>query len=416
MELSEFLSEEWVPALGCTEPAAIALAAATAAEAAGRPAKSVNLVVDPKIYKNCYAVGIPNSGHKTGILWAAALGSQITDPSLGLTCFKAMDENLIVAAGRLIDGGRIKVDVDTSKQEIFIDCKVESDGGRGRAVIEQDHTNIVHVEKDGKVILDRKTSGKSRKSVIRGHAAALSIEEMIELAKSASEEDEKVLEEGIAMNMKIAKHGLGLFPEKFIATASGEALTRMSTLVCAGVYARMWGEDFPVMSLAGSGNKGITAAVPLSLYGQFLGCSRRQIAEALALACIVTSATTHHLGALSAVCGCANAAGIGLSAGLVLLEGGGPHEISLAMTNMVGNVTGMICDGAKIGCALKTMTAVDSAFRAAALATSGVGIPAEDGIVGKTGPESLKNLGRIATRGMISTDSEILAIMKEKLN
>lgn len=415
MELSEFLREEWVPALGCTEPAAIALAAATAADAAGGYVKSIDLVVDPRIYKNCYAVGIPNSGHKTGILWAAALGSQITDPSLGLTCFKALSDGMISAAGRLIEGGRVKVDVDTSKNDIFIDCRVESDAGRGRAVVEQDHTNLVCIEKDGKIILDKKSSGRNKKSIIRSHAASLSIEEMIVLAKSASDADEKIIEEGIAMNMRISKHGLGLFPDKFIATTSGEALARMSTLVCAGVYARMWGEDFPVMSLAGSGNKGITAAVPISLYGQFLGCSRRQIVEALALACLVTSATTHHLGPLSAVCGCANAAGIGLSAGLVLLEGGGPHEISLAMTNMVGNVTGMICDGAKIGCALKTMTAVDSAFRAAALATSGVGIPAEDGIVGKTGPESLKNLGRIAARGMTSTDSEILAIMKEKL-
>jgi L-cysteine desulfidase len=135
----------------------------------------------------------------------------------------------------------------------------------------------------------------------------------------------------------------------------------------------------------------------------------------LALAALVTSATTHHLGALSAVCGCSNAAGIGLAAGLCLLEGGGPEQISLAVNNMVGNVTGMICDGAKIGCALKTMTAVDAAFRAVRLATCGIGIPKSDGIVGEDGLASLRNLGRIANQGMISTDAEILAIMQEKM-
>jgi L-cysteine desulfidase len=147
----------------------------------------------------------------------------------------------------------------------------------------------------------------------------------------------------------------------------------------------------------------------------FGGYPNRLTEEALALACLVTSATTHHLGTLAAVCGCSNAAGIGLAAGLVLIEKGGTKEISLAINNMVGNVTGMICDGAKIGCALKTMTAVDAAFRSSTLAMSGVGIPSSDGIVGGSGPESLKNLGRISNQGMLSADSEILRIMREKL-
>jgi L-cysteine desulfidase len=140
-----------------------------------------------------------------------------------------------------------------------------------------------------------------------------------------------------------------------------------------------------------------------------------RVLEALALSCLVTSATTHHLGTLSAVCGCSNAAGIGLAAGLVHLEGGGERALTLAINNMVGNVTGMICDGAKIGCALKTMTAVDAAFRAASLAMGGMGIPATDGIVGASDAASLENLGRIATAGMESADREILAIMQEKL-
>lgn len=170
------------------------------------------------------------------------------------------------------------------------------------------------------------------------------------------------------------------------------------------------------MSLAGSGNKGITCAVPLWVWGDALGAGPERIEEALALACLVTSSTTHHLGTLSAVCGCSNAAGIGLAAGLVLLEEGTAEQISLAVTNMVGNIAGMICDGAKIGCALKTMTAVDAAFRSAVLALSGMAIPPTDGIVGSDGLASLGNLGRIATQGMTAMDDEILAIMRGKLN
>jgi len=215
--------------------------------------------------------------------------------------------------------------------------------------------------------------------------------------------------------MKIANHGLSLFPKRFVDMAQADPLTRISRLVCAGVYARMWGEDFVVTALAGSGNKGIVCSVPLTLYGKEIKSDPKLVDESLALACLVTSSTTHHLGTLSAVCGCSNASGIGLSAGLVLLQGGGPDEISMAVNNMVGNVTGMICDGAKIGCALKTMTSVDAAFRSASLALSGIGIPYSDGIVGEDGMTSLRNLGQIATEGMAQTDEEILKIMQEKL-
>jgi L-cysteine desulfidase len=177
----------------------------------------------------------------------------------------------------------------------------------------------------------------------------------------------------------------------------------------------MWGEDFTVMSLAGSGNKGIVCSVPLAQWGEETGSDPLAVDQALALACLITSSTTHHLGTLSAVCGCSNAAGIGLAAGLVLLQGGGDVEVSMAVNNMVGNVTGMICDGAKIGCALKTMTSVDAAFRSASLALGGIGIPHSDGIIGVDGKESLVNLGRIATKGMAATDKEILNIMQKKL-
>ena len=235
------------------------------------------------------------------------------------------------------------------------------------------------------------------------------------LARSLEAADREALRRGAALNLAIARHGLALFPPRFVDPSGQDSLTRLSRLVSAGVYARMSGEPFTVMTLAGSGNKGITASVPLTLWGREAGFPDEQVDEALALACLLTSATTHHLGTLSAVCGGAIAAGIGIAAGLVHLEGGGAKKISLAINTMVGNVTGMICDGAKIGCGMKTMTGVDAAFRAASLALSGIGIPVSDGIVGADCEASLANLGRIATRGMVSVDAEILDIMEAKL-
>jgi L-cysteine desulfidase len=415
MNISDFLKEEWVPALGCTEPASIALCTAAASEGLEGNIEKVALTVDPKIYKNCYAVGIPASSHKTGILWAAAIGASIRDPSPGLECFGRITPAVMDEAGTLIKEHRAGVTVDTAKKDLYISCKIETSKETGEAIISGYHTNLIRVVKNGKVVLERPAKEKGAITLLREKIAAMPIEELIGISEKITQADGKKLQEGIALNLKIAEHGLSLFPERFVKLASTDALTRMSMLVCAGVYARMWGEDFPVMSLSGSGNKGITASIPIAVHAKVLGKSSADAQRALALACLLTSATTHHLGSLSAVCGCSNAAGIGLSAGLVLLEGGGASEISLAINNMVGNVTGMICDGAKIGCALKTMTAVDAAFRASSLALSGIGIPKTDGIVGETGILSLENLGRIATSGMISTDSEILKIMQEKL-
>lgn len=411
---SEYLDEEWRPALGCTEPAAIAYAAASAAAQVHGVAKQVRLVCDPRIFKNCYAVGIPHSGHKIGIRWAAAIGAHLSDPSGKLECFRGIDEAVLQGAAQLMDANAVQVEVDTTSDGLLVDCTVLGQDGTGRAVIEGCHTRLVRLERDG-AVLPLEAVGTGSGHTMRQRVAGLSPGQMEQLCEGLTDDDRARLRQGAAWNLAISRHGLGLFSREFRGPVPTDPLTRLSRLVSAGVYARMWGEDLVVMSLAGSGNKGITCAVPLILWGEEVGCPAPLVERALALACLLTTATTYHLGTLSAVCGCSNAAGIGLAAGLVVLGGGGSQEISLAVSNMVGNVTGMICDGAKIGCALKTMTAVDAAFRSAALALDGIGIPASDGIVGADGSASLANMGRIAQRGMSATDREILAIMQEKM-
>ena len=415
MDLSQLLAAEWRPALGCTEPAAIAYAAASAAALAEGEIRHVRLVCDTRMYKNCYAVGIPNSGHRTGILWALAIGALLEDASCRLECFRGVAAATLQGAAELIARGALTVEVERAKAELYVECTVERAGGVGRAVLEREHTRLVRLERDGRALPLDVESGADETAAARAWAASLSFAQAITAARAATDADRAALRRGLEYNLAIAEHGLSLLPDAFLRPLETDALTRIGRLVSAGVFARMSGEDMLVMSLAGSGNKGITASVPVALWGRHLGAAQERIEEALALACIVASGVTHRLGSLSAMCGAAIAGGIGVAAALVLLEGGGPDEASAAATNIVGNLAGMICDGAKIGCALKTMTGVDAAFRAAGLARAGVVIPASDGIVGADGVASLGNLGRLAAEGMAAMEDQILAIMQAKL-
>jgi len=416
MQIDKYLKAEWVPALGCTEPASIAYAGLIAAGCLNEPPQAIILKVDTKIYKNCYAAGIPHSGHKTGIKWAAAIGVFLTKKDLGLLCFEDINPAILKSAQKLIRNDRIKIEIDKLKKNLFIEFAVIGGRNIARCVIEGAHTNVTLVSRNNKII--HKSANClhcSAQENARKWAASISLDRLIKLARSLSRVQRKAIISGAQQNIKIAKHGLKLLPEAFFNISKSGVSARITALVGAGVYARMWGEPFPVMSVAGSGNKGIVICVPLITLKKMWHIPQRKIEEALIIALLVTSKTTGVLGTLSAVCGCSNAAGIGLACAIVYLKGGGKREMSLAINNMVGNITGMICDGAKIGCAMKTMTSVDAAFRSAALAMNGIGIPPEDGIVGKNGFESLTNIGLIANRGMVKTDEEILKIMENKL-
>ena len=416
MNLTEYLSAEWKPALGCTEPAAVAYAACLAAGQGGGSPQSAHLVLDARTYKNCYAVGIPNSDHQSGVLWALALGAVLPDPSPALQIFETVTPEARDQAARLLALEALQVEVDAARTELFIDCTVVGAGGVGRAVLDQEHTRLVRLEANGvPVCLDLEAAGTDGSDSIRAQVGALSLAELVALAGTLTEADRVRLREGLALNLAMAEHSVDHFPAGFVPPPGGEPWLRIPRLVSAGVLGRMSGEPLTVMSLAGSGNKGITVAVALGLWARQQGHAEARIEEALALACLLTTATTQRLGTLSAVCGASNAAGIGIAAGLVHLGGGGPAQLDLAIQNMVGNLAGLICDGAKVGCAMKAMTGVEAAFRSASLALSGFGIPATDGIVGAGGAASLENLGRLAQRGMAGADTEILDIMQAKL-
>jgi L-cysteine desulfidase len=416
MLFSDYLAAEWKPALGCTEPAAVAWAAALAAGVSTGPVKEVRLICDPRIYKNCYAVGLPNSKGKTGILWALAIGACLEDSSRSLRSFEAVTADTLDQAKELLERKAVVVEVDAKLTELTIDVRVNREGGEGRALVERDHSNLTCLERDGQRLSDHPSeAGTSDPAAIRSWIAGMTILETLEFARSLSTADRIALREGVYLNTDVARDGMDLVPKEVIHTQVRDGQGRAEMYVTAGVTARMSGVTQTVMTLAGSGNKGITVSIPIWLWGRESGCPEDRIDEALAFACLMTSATTHHLGTLSAACGSAIAAGAGIASGLVLLEGGGAHEAGLAVSNVVGTLAGMICDGAKVGCAMKTVTGVEAAFRAAKYAMSGQGIPATNGIVGRDGETSLMYLGLVVSRGMANVDAEILDIMQKKL-
>ena len=414
MLFSDYLAAEWRPALGCTEPAAIAYAAACASALASGTIEAVRITCDSRMYKNCYAVGLPNSGGRVGIRWAAALGVMAALPEERLEVFRHVNPGIVVAAEALLNAGAVTVKVDRARDDLYAEAVVHRSNGRGRAILERNHTRITFLERDGQPCLVPSRHETAESTSVRHDVAALGLDALLELARSISTADRAELRRGVAANLAIAEHGLQALPPSFVASTADDERTRIAALVAGGVLARMSGEDMVVMTLAGSGNKGITCSLPIALWGAGHGSPRERIDEALALGCLLTSATTHRLGPLSAMCGGANAAGIGAAGGLVYLGGGNSAEVSLAINTMVGNLAGMICDGAKIGCAMKTMTAADAAFRAATLALAGVGIPVTDGIVGASGLLSLDNLGQVAAVGMAGVDAEVLRIMCAK--
>jgi L-cysteine desulfidase len=420
MRFSDYLDAEWKPALGCTEPAAVAYAAILAAGQGGGAVREVRLVLDARTYKNCHAVGIPNTGRRTGILWALALGAMLRDASLGLRCFEAVTPEVLAEAGRLIEAHALHVEVDAARPDLHIDCTVTRETGTGRALLTQEHTHLALLEVDGRRIggdeADATGDVAGSTPSVREALGRLRICDLMRMAGELTPEDRARLREGAAFNLAMAEHGVALMPAGFVPPEGQDSMTRLSRLVSAGVHARMSGEPLMVVSLAGSGNKGITVSVPVTLWGREKGHPQERVDEALAFAGLMTSATTQRLGTLSAVCGAANAGGIGIASALVFLEGGTPAQVDLAIHNMVGNVAGMICDGAKIGCAMKSMTGVDAAFRSATLALAGFGIPATDGIVGADGEASLANLGRLARQGMTGVDAEVLDILQGKLS
>ncbi len=414
----ETLKSEVKAAMGCTEPVAVALAVAKAKELCisnehyNLDQLKVDVKVSPNIFKNGLSVGIPNTD-QVGLMIATALSLASCHSVHGLEVFKEVTKSSLKIALKLIDQKQITLTIADTEEKILVDARVTDGKKWGHALIVGRHDQFVLLENHEGVSFTKEVEPpKTLKQL------DLTVKEIIDTVESLPFEDIHFLIEGLDMNRAMAEYGLNhtegmavgltLSHSKYM---SENLMTRAMILTAAASDARMSGAPLPVMSSNGSGNNGITALLPIVAYAKETPVSDDQLARAAAISHLINSVIKNKIGRLSALCGCGVAAGTGASVALTWLMKGDINQIEGAIKNMVANTTGMICDGAKIGCSLKLATSASAAVQSAILAMSGIVVPCGNGIIGKTADETIENLGVLSKDAMGTVDHVILDIM-----
>ena len=414
MELTQsyltLLREETLPAIGCTEPVAVALCAAEASACLLKEPYRLNLEVSPYILKNGMHVGIPGTAGLTGLDLACALGSLLPHPEKQMTILGDVSDEKLSKAKAIVQSGSVSVRSADTPYKVWVDVRIDAaDGHWARAVIQGTHTHVLLVEKDGQPLrTDRCQESESR------DMPAITLESVYAFATTVSQADLEFLDEIIRVNTRIACEGLardyGLCVGRHLAN-SPDTAQQVIAVTAAAADARMSGCQLPVMTNMGSGNQGITASLPVIETAHLLGASHEQLLRALAISELVAMEVKTHIGRLSALCGCSIAAAIGAASAMVFLRGGNFEQIAYAVNMMVGDVTGIICDGAKPGCALKIATAVSAAQRAAVLALSLEHTVQPYGIVSSDVEATIQNLGTLGRDGMGNANDVVLRMM-----
>ncbi len=406
--------------MGCTEPAASALAGAKASELLGVPTLALEVVTSRDMVKNAMGVGLPNCSLK-GIQAAVALGACGGDTEAGLSILSCLDEQQVRCASSM----PVSLTLDEEIPPLYIKVKAIGDGSSAVAIISGEHDRFSYLERDGEVLLDLPVDacGSTLNKDDEQFIGTVSLAEILAWVETAPEEALELARWAKETNMAIADHGMahpyGLSVGKVAGQgignieSLGQAFSWASAMAAAASDARMAGCPLAVVINSGSGNQGITLTVPLAVVGSFLGVDDDALHRSMLVSQLVGLSLTARKNRLSALCGAFTAA-IGTACGYVHLLGGGTEEMDRAFNTMVGNLTGIICDGAKGTCALKIHSCADAAALAAKLAMHGLAPSSESGIVGRTSSESRDFLERISREGMEEVDKTILAIMMGK--
>ena len=381
----------------------------------------LHVYVSGNILKNGMGVGIPGTG-MIGLRIAAALGAVCGRSKYGLEVLKDLNDNAIKRAKELVAEGNVCIDREGNCHKLYVKCVVEVDGHSAWCVIEDEHDRIVETGIDGEVEKRSRTEDTGGCEERETRDYHLTVKEIYEFAGNVDYEDIKFILEDRTLNLALAQEGLkgdyGLKVGKTIQANAdtvfgNDFLSYAMALTAAASDARMAGCTLPAMSNSGSGNQGITVSMPIIAYALKYDIPDEKLARALILSNLVAIHIKGYLGRLSALCGCV-VASTGSSCGLVWLKGGSYEMVCSAIKNMIGNITGMVCDGAKVGCAMKVASGVSSSIQSAVLALDGIHACETDGIIDKDIEKTISNLGSVGSTGMEMADDLIQKIMVRK--
>ncbi|WML48474.1 L-serine ammonia-lyase, iron-sulfur-dependent, subunit alpha [Neobacillus sp. PS3-34] len=415
------IEKELVIALGCTEPVAIALAAATAKSNAKGEIKEICVKASGNVIKNAKSVGIPGMT-STGLDFAAAIGAVAGDPSRQLEVLSGLTFDDEQSALKLIEEGKVTSGQADTPKILYIEVTLQTDKQSSKVVISDNHTNISLIEVDGRVVYQGGCENIGFQSD-EEELTSLTIDEIYEWVTNVDISSLSLVKKSIELNRVIGIEGLsgdyGLKVGKTLkenvkkGILSNDIATAAMALAAAGSDARMAGSTLPVMANTGSGNQGIAVTLPVVAVAEKLQVSEEKMIRAVALSHLMTIHIKSKFGRLSALCG-VTAAGMGASGAIVFLLDGGLHQIKAAIQNTIGNVSGMICDGAKAGCAMKVSTCSNVAVQSALLALNNQEIKSTDGFIHDDVEKSIESFCKLGNEGTRHTDELILRLMMEK--
>lgn len=417
----ELIRSEVVPAIGCTEPIAVALASAKCAETLGAVPEKIEVLLSANMLKNAMGVGIPGTD-MVGLPIAIALGVLIGRPELNLEVLRDVTPQAVENGKRYIAEGRIKIGLKKDiSEKLYIEVCGERDGHDAQIVIAGGHTNFVKIMRDGDTLFDSHQQAGSDAGA--GAPPELSLSKVWDFAMTTPLEELRFILDTRRLNKSAAEqsftgsygHSVGrtLHSERQRRLMGDSVFSRVLSYTAAACDARMAGACIPVMSNSGSGNQGIAATLPVVVYAEETFASEEQTVRSLVLSHLTVIYIKQHLGRLSALCGCVVAA-TGSGCGIAYLMGGGYPQVVATVKNMIANLTGMICDGAKPSCALKVTSGVSTAMISAMMAMEGHEVSRVEGIIDDDVDKCVRNLARIGGEGMNHTDRIVLDIMTGK--